>query len=480
MIAVGLYILANSLLLASTSSRTNFDAKHRSDLFFATDNSINLAEGWFRAQSLNMVTPFLKGNFYTTFTKGSPSPGSNDVALLNIPSKLKLAGTNNSVILATSSTLGTSTFPNTQNINTNAAFAAVSSFQSGSYGTNLIRATLVDAAPVDASQDFGPPPAASPQTDFYPIYRLDSLTATDRGSHLLGFMVGSMTYTDTVGFYGRDLVELRQSCDSYISSAGPYGAGSKRARCPVGSNGTVQILQNTNLYGSARTNGAFNNSNPFGGQICNDFACSAAGQTCAGASCAVPALPTFSSWATYCPSNQGNLNIAANQTLTVGGSLPTQKCWNTVTLSNNRVLTLSSTGVNNAYFINTLTIPNNAQLNIAPSPASGTVYLYVMNMNGGSFNGNQVFNVNNKPSQLRIYYLGNTAITMNGNAAMNASLVAPYAPVSVSGNFTYSGGILATSLTITGSGALHYDESLGGQTLSGVTYRLRDKIQYYN
>jgi len=478
-VGIGLYILANSLSLATTSTRTNRDAKQRSDQFFASDNSLSLAVGWFRTQATNLITPFQKGNFYTTFSKGSPTVGTND-SVLSIPTKIKLAGTNNSVILTSSNSLGTAAFPATQNLSTSVSFAAASSFSGSSFGANLVRATLVDAVAVDPSSDFGAPPAPAPQTDFYPIYRLDALTAADRGSHLLGYMIGTLTYSDTVGFYGRDLVELRQSCDSYISSNGPYGAGSKRAKCPVGSNSTVQIHQNTKLYGSARTNGNFSTGSPWGGQVCADFACSSNGQTCAGGSCNVPALPTFQSWNSYCPTNQGDRTVSTNQTWTVGGSSPNQKCWNNVTLGNNRTLTLTSTGPNNAYFINTLNIPNNASLQIAPNPASGTVYLYVVNFSGSTVNGNQVFNGNNRPSQFRLYYLGLAALTFNGNAAINASVVSPYAGVTVSGNHTFSGGILATSLTFTGSGSLHYDESLGGQTLTGMTYRLRDKIQYYN
>lgn len=488
-LGIGLFVLANSLGLATTSIRTNYATKKRSDEFFATDNSMNLTVNWFRSQNLNMISPFTRGNFYSTFTKGSPSVGANDVPAFNIPTKIKISGGNNSVILTAGGTgLGTATFPATQNLNSGATYNAVTGFQSGSFGTNLVRATLVDAVPADPSQDFGAPPAAAPQTDFYPIYRLDSLKATDSGTHLLGYLIGSLTYYDTIGFYGRDLVEMRQDCDSYISANGPYGNGNKRAHCPVGSNSTIQIHQNTELYGSARTNGGFNEGSPFGGQVCADLSCSSQGTKCSGNTCNVPGLPTFSPWATYCPTNQGALNVNSNSSLTVGGPNANQKCWSTVTIANNKTLTLTSSGPNNAYFFNNLVLPNNGTLKIAPSAAGGIVYLYIYSFNGivdpnannNNINGNQLLNTNNRPSQLKMYYLGPAPLKLNGTAAINMALVSPYAGVEISGNFTYSGGAIAKSLVFTGSGAIHYDESLGGQTLTGMTYRLRDKVEYYN
>ena len=478
-VAIGMFILANSLNLAKTSTRTNYAARVRSDEFFATDKTMNLAVNWFRSQSLNMITPFQKENFYSTFTLGAPSVGANDVSEIAVPTKIKTAG-NNSVILSTDSTLGSSNFPATQNILTGTSFDAVSDFAAQNFGEPKFRATLVDAVPVDPSQDYGPPPAGAPVTDFYPIYRLDSIQGVNEGTRLLGYMVGSLFYVDAVGFYGRDFVQAMQTCDSYISANGPYGTGSKRAHCPVGSNGEVRVHQNEEIYGSVRTNGTINTASPYGGPICSDFSCSNPGTTCEGPTCAVPGLPTFSTWAEYCPTDQGNRNVNSNQTWTVAGSAANQKCWATVTLGNNRQLTLTSTGTGNAYFIRSLTIPNNARLNIAPNPASATVYLYVETLNDGSFNGNQVYNINNRPSQFRLYYLGTQALKLNGTAAMNLALVAPYSSVEVTGNFTFQGGIIAKDLTFSGSGAVHYDESLGGSSLNDINYRLRDKIQYYN
>jgi hypothetical protein len=148
-----------------------------------------------------------------------------------------------------------------------------------------------------------------------------------------------------------------------------------------------------------------------------------------------------------------------------------------VTIANNRVVTLTSTEY--PYFIDTLNIANTGRLNFAPSNPTGTITLYVRTVVGDRLNGNQLFNTNNKPYQLRLNYLGSNTLTLNGTAAMSSFIVAPYAPISVQGNFTFSGGIRATSLTFTGNGAIHYDESGDITTLKDVTYSLRNTTQRY-
>jgi hypothetical protein len=247
----------------------------------------------------------------------------------------------------------------------------------------------------------------------------------------------------------------------------------------VGSNSTIQVHQNEMIYGTARTNGGFNNSSPYGGKICSDFAagCPNVGETCQGASCTVPGLPVYSSWGSYCPSNQGDLTINANSTLLVAGNAANQKCWNKIKVNSGKTLTIRTT--NYSYFIDTFDIANNAVINFSPNPGNGTINLYVKSFVGDKFNGNQVFNVNNKPYQLRIHYLGTADLTMNGTAAMSAFLIAPYAGVNVQGTFDYSGGIKAKSLSCTGSGLLHYDESGDITTLSDVSYKLRNVNERY-
>lgn len=481
-VVIGLMIASMSLDLASSGARTISASRARSHEYYEAETTIYRMISWLRANSQNMVYPFSRNNFYTNFSRAAvPSVGTNDIAGNGVPTKIKLFNSTNSVVLSSHSMLGVSNFPNSQHITSGAAFNTNATFAAAGLGPTELRATLIDALPVDPSLDYGPPPAAAPGTDFYPIYRLETLNNLTQGTRILGYLVGSLYYIDTVGFYGRDFVEVRQSCDSYISANGAYSSAVKRAKCPVGSNNEIRIHQNEQIYGSARTNGAFNNANPYGGKVCADFVanCPNAGSTCAGGTCAVPPLPSFSPWATYCPSDQGNRTVSSNQTWVLGGGSPAQNCWNTVTVNTNRTLTLSSTTY--PYYIKTLTLTNNSnsRLQIQPSPANGTVTLYVETITGNSINGNQSINTSNRPSQFRLYYLGASSLTLNGNANMNVAIVAPNAGISVLGNFDFHGGIMATDLTFQGAGKLHYDESLGGSSLNDVTYRLKNEGQFY-
>lgn len=481
LIAVAAIVVANSLDLSAATNHTMAAGQDRSKNFFEVEQSFGSGVNWLRSNSTSLVDPFSRTNFYTLFDKTTPSIGSNDTSTFTVPTRIKRQGTSQSVILTNSTALATAWFPQTVNSQTGAAFTPLTAFTSAALGGKKVRVTLVDAIASDPTKDYGDTDSGNPTpgTDFQPIYRVDAMDALNQGSHLFGYVVGALQYDYGIGFYGRDYLEVRQPCDSYISNNGPWSAGSRRANCSTGSNSEVRIHQTTSVYGISRVNGTFNGSPPYGGKVCSDFTsgCPNAGSTCSGNTCNVPGLPSYSTWPTYCPTNQGSVTPTSGSTLTVAGNNANQKCWGTVTIGNNRVVTLTSTQF--PYFIDTLDISNTGRINFAPSPATGTITLYVRNIVGDKFNGNQVFNVNNKPYQLRLHYLGSTALTLNGTAAMNAFIVAPYAGINVQGNFTYSGGIKATNLTFTGNGALHYDESGDITTLQDVTYKIRNETQRY-
>ncbi len=481
LLAISALIIASSLQQTSASARTTLANKVRSRNYYNAEESLGLALSWLRNNSTGMALMFSRANFYTLFDRTTPTVGSNDASIFTVPTKVKVQGTTNSAVLVSNNGLATANFPNSTDTMTGTSFDPDIQFAANSFAKNMVRITLVDAIPLDSTKDYGDPDAgnAAPATDFNPVYRVDAMKSLTGGSHVLGYLFGSLVLDVGVGFYGKNLLDLRQSCDSYISNNGAYTSGNKRANCTVGSNSTLEIHQNEQVYGTARTNGSINTTSPYGGPICSDFisGCPNHGSSCQGASCNVSGLPTYSSWTTYCPTDQGNLTISSNSTLTIPGNAPSQKCWNTVTVNNNRTLTLRSTDY--SYYFKTLSLSNNSVVNFSPNPATGTINIYVETITGDTFNGNQVFNINNKPYQLRIHYLGANALTLNGNAAMSAFLVAPYATVNVQGNFTYNGGIKALSLSATGSGDLHYDESGDITTISDVSYKLKDMQQRY-
>lgn len=488
LLAVAAVVVVGALELTLSSTKAITSSSHRSTEYFQTEQSLGLGVSFLRDNSSALTQPFSRSSFYSLFDRTAPSAGSNEPSSFAVPTLLKRQSTQQSAFFTNSNDLGTAWFPASLDTVSGTTVTPLTTFTSANLGAKKVRITLVDAVADDPTKDFGDPDLGNPlpQTDFHPVYRIDTMDSTSKGAHLFGYAVGSLQYDYGVGFYGRDYFELRQPCDSYLSNNGIFSATNRRANCSTGSNSSIAIHSQTTLYGSARTNGSITSSSPFGGAICANIPTSSGGatsqpcqtgSTCQGASCQVPGLPSFSAWSTYCPTNQGAVTPTSGSTLVASGNSPNQRCWSSVTISNNRVVTLTSTQY--PYFIDTLNIANTGRLNFAPSNSTGTITLYVRNIVGDRFNGNQVYNINNKPYQLRLNYLGTNSLTLNGTAAMSSFIVAPYAAVSVQGNFTFNGGIKATGLTFTGSGSVHFDESGDITTLKDVTYTLRNTTQRY-
>lgn len=471
-------LLMRELVRSGIGSRTTGASSTRAQAFYQAERGFEEAVTWLRSNSTAMALQFNRINFYSNFDRlNEPAVGSNDLS--DLPSRLRSEGGANAILLTNSSELGTSEFPTGIDAVSGDSVDPENIFSAATFNDQIVKITVVDAIPIDPSKDYGDSPNPGPETDFAPVYRIDSMNATDSGAHVFGFIKTHMSYNFGMGFYGKELLELSQSCDSYISNNGSYSSASKRANCSAGSDVEARVHQNTDHYGSLQSNGTINEGSPWGGDVCADFnaGCPNKGETCEGEECNVPGLPSYSSWATYCPSNQGNTTIAANQTVSVAGNAANQKCWNAITVNNNRVLTLNSTSY--PYFIDTFNIANNSVVAFNPSPSTGTINLYVRKFVGDKFNGNQIFNTNNKPYQLRIHYLGTDPLTLNGTASMNAFIVAPYADVTISGNFTFQGGIKAQRLYATGSGTLRYDESGDITTISDMNIQHFGVQQFY-
>jgi hypothetical protein len=442
------------------------------------------ATSFLRRYSQQMVNPFRRDEFYQRFTKTSATVGTNDTNNFAVPTFVKLKDTQNSSMIVSDSDMGTAAFPATWDITTNTTFDASGNFLSADMGKSKIRLTLVNAIADDPAKDYGPPPSNAPETDFYPVYRIDSYNANDTGSHFYSYITGVSRHVFDMGIYGQDYLEIRQECDSYISANGAYSATTKRANCPAGSNSTSQVFKNEEIYGSLQTNGSIVATSPWGGNTCKDFTagCPNKGETCAGEDCGVPLLDIFKDWATYCPTgtSQAAVTAGAATTLTVTSGTPANSCWDGLTVGPNKHATLTSTAF--PYYIRTLDIANNGDLKFVPDNASKPIQIYVQTIVGNSLNGNMVINgaAGATPKNVMIYYLGTADLTLNGTASIQAGIVAPKAGVTVSGAFDYFGALLAKRLTLTGSGKVHYDESLGGNgAISDMQYKIYDFSQRY-
>lgn len=479
-VTVSALVISRSLDLTISGGQIVRASNKRAEEYFKNEETLARAATWLRSHSQDLVYLFRRDNFYSLFDRSSPSSGENQ-EVSPVASRLKLKGTNATPLLASVDALGRTEFPVSET-SMGEPFELVLEFAKLlDDAVAEVKISLLDAAPSNPDRDFGDPALGNPppETDFKPVFRLDVMNSSSRGSHLYSYLVGELKYHLDIGFLGEQFVELRQSCDSYSSKNGAYSSDTRQANCLIGSGGPVRVHQSQNIYGSVRTATQVEQSAPWNGGICDDFndGCPRMGDVCEGSSCGIPSLPTYEEWSTYCPSNQGNLTVNTNQTLTVASAAATDRCWNTVRVNPNRTLTLSSTET--PYFFETLDIANNGKIEFAPNPSHATIEIYVRQFAGDSFNASQAINSTNKPYQLKIHYLGSADLTLNGNAQMYAFIVAPYAGIEVSGNYDFHGGIKAKRLLATGAGKLRYDQSGSETKLEDIRFSVRQMGQHY-
>jgi hypothetical protein len=477
LLTLGVFATFGSLKIATSHARTNYSSAKRSQAYYQAESSLHRAAGWLRENSQNIMEPFTSARFYASFTRTAPTAGGNDVSLA-VPTKLKAFGTNNSVFLSSDSSYLTSTYPPTSNFQSGASFDAAAEFASIDFGDSIVRVVLVDAVAIDDSKDYGAPPSAQPETHFFPIFRVDAMSSVDSGAHVFGYVRGALL-SSIPGFFGKDGITAGQDCDSYKSSEGAYSSGTANAKCPIASEGNVCIKNNATIYGSVDTVAGLTTGGSCGGDICLDSSCNEEGEACEGSSCPIPTLGNYSTWSNYCPGNKGahTVNNGATDSLTPASAAPSDACWTTVKTKSNSTLILDSTQF--PYFFETLDLANNSQLAIQPDDSNGVVTIYTNQITGDKINGNQAFNLPNRPTNFTLVYLGSAEIKLNGNADMKGLFIAPNATIDVQGNFDFYGGIIAKEITVTGNADLHFDEDLSVEQLSDMTFLLASVSQYY-
>lgn len=458
LLSLGLLISAGMLGAASSNTKTRALVKTRAEYYYQVEETLNNVVAWLQTNSQSIVTGFTAANFNNNFDLGSPSAGDNEGAHFNTPTLVKMKGTNDSVMLSNNNFFGEAAFPTTTHITTGTSFDAEAEFASADLGDANARVVLVWARETDGN--------------FEPVFRVDVVTGNnpDRGVHSFSYIYTTLVATDgAVGFYGRQWLTTQSpnnDCSSYkyTYNAGSWSRGAPRANCPLASNGAINISSHIN--GTAKTlvdDGV--SLNPPGGDV--------SGTVCTGGSCHGYTLPTMSDWATYCPTHNGDLAVAANLELPAGG------CWRDVEIANGKVLTLSD--YNNPYYIRTLDFRTNfAKFNIGNVPEGEKVTIYVEKISNDAINGNQFYNVVNAPHQLIINYIGIDPIRLNGTSDINTVLVAPNSNVEVNGNFNYYGGIYTNQLKVLGHARFNYDEALGAMpVLSDMNFALKKASQRY-
>ena len=502
-------ILVGWVNLSISTTRTVNSNKLRVSGYSRVEGALNTALSWVRANSAQILPLFASSTFCGTFDLSSSSSYSTNDPATNtfaVPTQLKLKGTTDSAMLLHCDTdcsgLGSANFP------TVGAFDAVSQFNALNVGANIVKVTLVDAIPNDANA-WNANCAASGSgdaTDFIPIFRIDAMTGNDSGSRVFGYVTGSLTYSQAVGFYGEDYVNIEKPCfsDHFTGSSPDHNTNSHNAKCAVGTKGDVTFANNpkSRVYGTVvTTNGTVDlsrvcTSNPPGNS------CDGAG-SCIGTSCFLPdpyagLCPnapnpaggpyTNNPFTTICSTNQGAICSGTGLGNAGAGTLSTPGCYNQMDTGNNGTLTLTSANSDPSYYFQ-LFNPNHGTLSIAPNPATGVITVHIKQFLATEttgcqvqLNGNTSLNVkNNKtPSQLRMVYWGICDVKFSGNSNESLVFYAPRANVIISGNSDFYGACFGKSLYFKDfGGSVVYDESMGTGTLSEITFKMRNVEETY-
>lgn len=282
------------------------------------------------------------------------------------------------------------------------------------------------------------------------------------------------------GFYGQDMMETQQSCDSFNSSQGAYTTETRLANCPVSSALLIKIHNGSEVYGSARSGGTISTASPWGGEVCANFdnGCPVRGETCEGSSCLIPVIEKYESFDTYCrpgEPNQGDLHVTGPVTLVSSGDETWQRCWRNISIAKDGILSLSST--DHPYFFDTLQISSGGILKAAPVPANGYISVFVNKFTADKITGG--ITNDNKPCQLHLIYLGTDDLSIASSSNLMMRLTAPSALVELKAKFDFFGGVRAKQLVVSNLTAIHYDESCNDRMLSGMKFRLRKQGEVY-
>ncbi|MCO6430871.1 MAG: hypothetical protein J5J00_08415 [Deltaproteobacteria bacterium] len=472
LVALSLITASGILTAAQISTRTRATVNKQSDYYYDAETVLNSVVAWMQDNSESLVFPFTSANFSSNFDLGSPTVGDNEGAFFSTPTLIKMKGTSQSVLLSTDDSFGQPAFPSTQHITNGTSFDAVTAFRNADFGgESNARIVLVWARHTNGSYE--------------PVFRVDVITGNnpDRGVHSFSYVYSSLvSSTPGAGFYGKTAFATgspNNICSSYVYTwnGTSWSRGAPRSNCFVASDQTLELKSIINGDAGTLLDDGIVYRPPSG---------SVTGDACDGAGCHSLSLPTFGSWDSVCGgANQGDVTVSSNQTWTVSNGNMATSCWRDVTVNNNRTLTLNPTNDSNdgstanyAFYFRTLDLKGNLAFpTMAPNQK---VTIYVEQWDNNHFNGNQVLNLNNAPYQVVINYTGSNELTLNGTAIMQNYIRAPYATVTVNGNFNYYGSIHALNLQVIGNAVFAYDETEAGTpVLSDIRFGLRKASQRY-
>jgi len=239
-------------------------------------------------------------------------------------------------------------------------------------------------------------------------------------------------------FVGIDSISVpgTPQTDSYDSEEGPYGWLPPRDRGSICSDGPINVDGNPVIRGDARAGKGYG----------VDITGSATVTGSIGSRLKPLDLPPveFSEAAT------ANDNALLEGTILEGNTwISPLDAQGNFLLDGNRILDMPE----GTYYVNDFSLQGQSVLNLA-----GPTSIYVT---GNLYRGGNVqVNFNSAvPANLKIFVNGGTVDVTSGNDFYGV-IYAPTSPVTIDGSADLFGAVVGKTLTLTGSGMAHYDESL--------------------
>ena len=165
MTALTLLVTSGMLDFSASNAKTRAIVTTQAENYYEVEETLNRVVAWLQTNSKYLITAFNSANFSSNFDLGSPSTGANEGQHFSVPTMVKMAGTNDSVLLSNNSFFGVSAFPPTEHIDTSVSFDAVNEFSSANLGPANARVILIWARESDGNYE--------------PIFRIDVVTASD-------------------------------------------------------------------------------------------------------------------------------------------------------------------------------------------------------------------------------------------------------------------------------------------------------------
>jgi Flp pilus assembly protein TadG len=233
-----------------------------------------------------------------------------------------------------------------------------------------------------------------------------------------------------IGIVGIDSLTMQGTpeTDSYNSTKGPYGGSNVSNYGNIGSNGDITLQGNPTVngwayYGPTGSITGIAHADGYGNLI---------------APLSYPSVST--------PTSYDNSSIASS------GFLDSSSPPNFTMHGNNSAVTLTA----GTYYF------NNFSATGGTLTVSGPVTIYIAGsiaLTGNLVDGEE-------PSNLNIQVLPSaTSVSFGGTSAMYAEIYAPNTPVTGQGTGDFYGSVIGQTLDLGGTGAVHYDDSLGTNSM---------------